>query len=285
MARASTILRFLLGYLTYFLSKVTFVLCAIPCLLPLLPFPKARRHFLHLVLRAYVTFLTRLWLPALGGYRIAEISGLNHVATHQPAIFVANHRSRLDALLLLGLIPPAGVILKAYHLRHLTYAILIHFFDFVSIDPTHLRSLGRALDRCRQLLNSGISLLVFPEGTRAPSGRLQPFKNTAFQLALETHLPIIPVVVHSTLPFMAKRPGSLFPRGSNTFRIRFLSADFPQPKDTPTSLSDRVRRRIAGELKSLDPGTPWEIQLPLPTNSTASPQTPNPEPRTPNPGP
>jgi hypothetical protein len=57
---------------------------------------------------------------------------------------------------------------------------------------------------------------------------------------------------------MAKVPGSVFPRQRVEYRIRFLDAETRLPDDTADSLSDRVYRRMARELKMLDAGTVWE---------------------------
>ena len=59
-------------------------------------------------------------------------------------------------------------------------------------------------------------------------------------------------------PFMAKVPGSVFPRQRNEYHIRFLDAETRHPEDTAESLCDRVYRRMARELKTLDAGTVWE---------------------------
>ena len=111
--------------------------------------------------------------------------------------------------------------------------------------------------------SAGKNLLIFPEGTRARSRRLQPFNRLAFDLALAAQVPVLPVVIHSTEPFMSKLPGSVFPRRRNYYRIRFLDPELPGAGDTATALSDRVHRRIAQELKSLDAGTSWENNQPL----------------------
>ena len=119
-------------------------------------------------------------------------------------------------------------------------------------------AVANAVAHCRRLVAEGRSLLVFPEGSRAVSGLLQPFRNVAFKLALECGRPVVPVVIHSTLPFMAKVPGSVFPHGRNRYRIRFLAPEPISAGDTPESLSDRVHRRMSAELRQLDVGTPWE---------------------------
>jgi 1-acyl-sn-glycerol-3-phosphate acyltransferase len=128
----------------------------------------------------------------------------------------------------------------------------------VSIDARRLSSVAGALAACRRILSRGRRLLVFPEGTRARSGRLQAFHPLAFELALGAGVSVAPVIIHSTVPFMAKVPGSLFPRQRNEYRIRFLDPETARPEDTAESLCDRVHRRMALELKTLDAGTVWE---------------------------
>jgi 1-acyl-sn-glycerol-3-phosphate acyltransferase len=130
------------------------------------------------------------------------------------------------------------------------------------VNPNVLSSVSASLERCERILAGGENLLVFPEGSRARSGRLQRFNGFAFELARRARLPVIPVILHSTLPFMAKLPGSIFPRGDNQYRIRFLDPVCPAPEDDADSMSDRVYRCMVGELKPLDTGTIWDIEQP-----------------------
>ena len=139
------------------------------------------------------------------------------------------------------------------------YHLLVRYFDLVSVNRDSLESVTTASARCRQILADGKNLLVFPEGSRARSGRLQPFNRLAFDLALAAGVPVLPVVIHSTEPFMAKVPGSVFPRRQNFYCIRFLDPEPSRPGDNARALCDRVHWRIAQELKSLDAGTAWEI--------------------------
>ena len=59
----------------------------------------------------------RRWLPFLGAYRIAEISGLERALAVHPMVLVANHRSLMDALLLIGLLPRTGVLIEIAAIR------------------------------------------------------------------------------------------------------------------------------------------------------------------------
>lgn len=254
-----TVLRYAVGYSSYFLSKGVFVLLALPLLVLLWPLPRAKHRLLAAITHRYLAFLSRVWLPALGLYRLEEISGLDRARAARPAVFVANHRSRMDGPILLGLLRDTGILIKAKEGRQAAFALLMRHFDFIAVDPSRLSSAASALVRARRVLAAGRSLLVFAEGTRARGGRLQPFKGVAFQLAREAGVPVVPVVVHSTVPFMARRPGSWFPRARNQFRVRFLEPDPARPEDRPPDWIDRVHRRMAQELKRLDAGTVWEV--------------------------
>jgi 1-acyl-sn-glycerol-3-phosphate acyltransferase len=250
------------GYASYFLSKVLFVALVFPVFLLLLPFPRAQQGFLHLVTYHYLAFFSRRWLPFIGAYHIAEISGLERALAVRPAVFVANHRSLMDALLLIGLLPRTGVLIKSRYTRKVMNGLLARYFDLVSIDRHSFESVAATLEKSQRLLGDGKNLLVFPEGTRARSGRLQHFNRVAFDLALAARVPVVPVVLHTDLPFMAKLPGSVFPRSRNDYRIRFLDPEKPQPDDDSDALCDRVHRRMAQELKQLDVGTIWGIKTP-----------------------
>lgn len=257
---ALTVLIFSLGYATYFGSKALFVVCFTPLLILLIPFPQAKYRLLQVLTGGFLAFFARRWLPAIGMYRIVEISGLEQALARRPVVFAANHRGFLDSLLMLSLVPRLGVVIKSRYTRQRTYSLLARHFDLVSIDPDRLSSVSAAMDSCKRLLAAQKNLLVYPEGTRARSGRLQPFNPLAFELARTAGVPVVPVLIHSTQPFMARLPGSIFPRDRNEYRIRFLDPETPRADDTAASLCDRVHRRMAQELNILDAGTVWEIR-------------------------
>jgi 1-acyl-sn-glycerol-3-phosphate acyltransferase len=169
----------------------------------------------------------------------------------------------MDSVILLGCLPRTGTLIKARSARGMTFAVLERCFDLVSVDQASHASIGTSLDRCRGLLRSGKNLLIFPEGRRARSSRLQHFNRIAFDLAQASGAQIVPAVIHSNCPFLSPLPGSIFPRERVVFRIRFLAPDEFRPEDTPQSVSDRIHRRIAEELKRLDAGTVWEQKPPV----------------------
>jgi 1-acyl-sn-glycerol-3-phosphate acyltransferase len=250
----------LFGYLFYFLGHAIFALCVVPLFIVLFPLGRRRRYaFISWIFIRYVHFLSQVYLPLIRIYRIKEISGCEYLQGCKPAIIVANHRSRMDAPLLMSLIPTTAVIIKSSYAQNVLYAGFVKYLDFISIDQSSLSTMAVAIDRAKALIGTGKSLLVFPEGGRAPSGRLMPFKDIAFRIAQQIPASIVPAVIHSTVPFMAKRPGSIFPGMTFDFTIRFLPPVPSEPGERPSDFAERVRLIIMNELKTLDSGTDWEL--------------------------
>ena len=69
---------------------------------------------------------------------------------------------------------------------------------YISIERSRGRSKLQMMDKAADSIRAGNSVILFPEGTRSPDGKLQPYKTGAFRLALETRSPILPVVLKGT---------------------------------------------------------------------------------------
>ena len=247
------------GYIGYYLSNILFLLLSLPLALALAPFPAFKRRLLQRVIHRYAHFLTRVYLPSLGICRVVAVTGLEHCPPDAPFVCVANHRGRLDALLLIGLLANTTVLIKARHARFPMLAYLVRQCGFVSVDPASTASIASALQKCGALLAAGGNVLVFPEGTRTTGGRLRRFGSMAFKVALERGAPLVPAVVHPQRAFMGRKLITFFPRRPVDYRIIFLPPEFPREGDTPADLGDRVYRRMAAELRVLDRGTEWDV--------------------------
>jgi 1-acyl-sn-glycerol-3-phosphate acyltransferase len=249
-----------IGYLFYFSGHLLFGVVVIPVYFLMSPFLALRRRFIYGIFRWYVFFLSRRYLPFLGVYRVREISGLERAQSAGPAVYVVNHRSRMDGPLMLAAVPDAAVVMKAAYGRNILYSSFVKHLDFISVDAGSLASLATAVERGQGVLAAGRNMIVFPEGARSATGRLLPFRDFAFRLSRSGGVPIVPVVLHSDLPFMAKRPGSIFPPRTINFTLRFLEPVRLQEKETLSALVGRVERAIAAELRELDKGTVWEVK-------------------------
>lgn len=246
-----------IGYSVYFLSYGLYMIFS-PFLLLLSFSPELMYKTARTVNRSFLFFLTRIFLPGLHIYKIAEKPSFQGIKDDSPKIFVANHRSRLDGPIIIPFLKKTGVVIKTSYARLPVFSSFVKHLDYVSVSSDSVATMATAINKCKEMFRSGSSILIFPEGTRSRSARLMSFKDLAFRLSIETGYPVIPVVVHSECPFMAKIPGSLVPPFRMKFTIRDLPPMFPEKDERASHFADRVRKRMMEEIRILDKGTVWD---------------------------
>ena len=151
--------------------------------------PEVARHLL--------TRFSRLIL-ALSGCRVVT-SGLEHLRDLGPAIFVANHASYLDVVVLLANLPLD--LRFAAKGRLTTYPVLgtiIPRAGYISLEKTNLSEQMEGADEVSATLATGESMFVFPEGTFVRAPGLLPFRLGAFRAAAQSKLPVIPIALSGT---------------------------------------------------------------------------------------
>jgi 1-acyl-sn-glycerol-3-phosphate acyltransferase len=110
-------------------------------------------------------------------------------------------------------------------------------------------SVVRMMQECRATLAGGNSIMMFPEGTRSPDGRLRAFKTGAFELAKSAGTPILPIVVEGTANALPKR--GLVLQGRHRIRITVLD-EVPAASFAAESVEDltlRMRELFARHLE------------------------------------
>lgn len=113
-------------------------------------------------------------------------------------IFAANHASNLDGVILLPAIPRRiSLFAKRELFRLPVLGLGMRLARFVAVDRAGKQA-AAGVATAVSTLKEGLSVLVFPEGTRSPDGRLQPFKKGAFAMAIEAGAPIVPVAIAGT---------------------------------------------------------------------------------------
>ena len=155
----------------------------------------------------------------------------------------------MDALLLLGLLPRTGVLIKSRDTRQPMYALLARHFDLLSVDRHSLESVAASLEKGRRLLAEGKNLLVFPEGTRARSGRLQHFNRVRLRPGLAARVPVRAGDRSFHRAVHGQAAGQHLSARPQRVPHPFLDPETPRPDDAPLALCDRVHRRMARELR------------------------------------
>ncbi len=190
-----------------------------------------------------------LWVARVG-VRIAgvrwKLIGLEQLPMTSNYIFMSNHVSNVDPPLLIPLLPRRVTVMVKKELFKLPIlGRAMRMADFVPIDRSNRDAAIGSVREAAAIVRKGLDLVVFPEGTRSPDGRLLPFKKGSFYLAMDTAVPIVPVTILGT--------EELLPKGSVLARPGKVSIVFHAPID-PKDFKDRdelveaVRASVASAL-------------------------------------
>jgi 1-acyl-sn-glycerol-3-phosphate acyltransferase len=166
-----------------------------------------------------------------------------------------NHSSFLDVLLVFAFIPHNfRSIVKEEFFSIPLLGLTVKSSGQIPLDRNSPRKGLRSIKRAAELLRRGVSIVVFPEGTRSPDGKIHEFKTTLFVLPIRTRTPVVPVLIEGT--FEALRSGSILLK-HYPVKVTFLdpvSADCFSDKDR-VLYAEKVRRRlIEASQNAMGPG-------------------------------
>jgi 1-acyl-sn-glycerol-3-phosphate acyltransferase len=168
-------------------------------------------------------------------------------------VMVGNHQSLLDILVFFRLFNHFKWVSKIENFKIPFIGWNMRLNQYVPLKRGDKASIVQMLRLCRETLAAGNSIMMFPEGTRSPDGRLRKFKTGAFELAKDSGKPILPLVITGTSDALPKRGFVL--RGRHRIRIKVLDEiPYASFSDEPVDeLTERVRDLIAAELEKASP--------------------------------
>ncbi len=148
---------------------------------------------------------------ALAGVDL-HVHGEEHLWSHRPAVFVFNHQSGIDVLLLCKLLRRDIVgVAKQELRRNPLFGPAFALAGTVFVDRFDHRQAIKAVHPAVDALRRGLSVVIAPEGTRSPTPRLGHFKKGAFHLAMAARVPIVPIVFRNALDVLPKNALVLHP--------------------------------------------------------------------------
>jgi len=158
--------------------------------------------------------VSRVWSPVLiwaGGGKL-EIRGLENVDFKRPTIFVANHQSTIDIPVLFFALPVDFRFVAKKALKYVPFlGWYMSLANFVFVDRGNHREAVASLDEAARRIRGGISIAMFPEGTRSGDCRVLPFKKGPFALAMKAGVQVVPVTIEGTGRLMPKNSWNITP--------------------------------------------------------------------------
>jgi 1-acyl-sn-glycerol-3-phosphate acyltransferase len=128
-----------------------------------------------------------------------QVEGLEHLTPGQAYVFAANHRSNFDIFVLIATLPGRFLwVAKKSLFKVPVFGQALTRMGSISVDRDNLPSAIQSLNKATAIVRSGVSMIIFPEGTRATCRELLPFKKGVFIMALKAGQPIVPVSISGT---------------------------------------------------------------------------------------
>jgi 1-acyl-sn-glycerol-3-phosphate acyltransferase len=172
-----------------------------------------------------------------------RVSGVRITDPRRPYVAVSNHESYADIFLISHLPWEMKWLSKKEVFRIPFMGWMMQMAGDIGVQRGRATSRAQALEGIRDRLRKGMSVMVFPEGTRSPTSEMLPFRDGAFRAAIEAGAPVLPMVVAGTRHAMA--------RGSFVFNRAVAEVRVLEPVETAgmtmsdlPRLRDDVRRRI-----------------------------------------
>jgi 1-acyl-sn-glycerol-3-phosphate acyltransferase len=210
-----------------------------------LPFDR-EREIIHWILSWQSRIL--VWLLPIWKIRI---EGREKGLKETPFVIISNHQSILDILLINCLRYRFKWISKIENMKIPLLGWYLRMADYIIINRGDKESKEEMMEKSFQYLKDGTSIMMFPEGTRSVDGEIGFFKRGAFQLAINAHVPILPVVLDGSGGVLPKHR-LIFTTG-HKIMIKVLDPVIPESfnTDDPDILSRNFSNFMIEALKEL----------------------------------
>ena len=175
---------------------------------------------------------------ALIGLRL-KVNGEQYLWSHRPAVFIFNHQSNVDLVVVSRLLRRDIVGVGKREIRDIP--IVGRVLESAGIVLIDRKDTKRAIETMTPLVDAmrveGKSVALSPEGTRSLTPKLAPFKKGAFHLAMQAGVPIVPIVIHNS--------GDVQPKGDFLYHPGTVHVDVLPPVDTSAWSVETLEEHVA----------------------------------------
>lgn len=196
--------------------------------------------------------INQLWawlILRMGGISLI-VKGRENLDAGQQYIFMVNHQSNVDIPVIVQSLPRFQLrwIAKKELLRVPFFGWALWATKHITVDRSDPHDAVKSLQRAKEKIAAGISVVVFPEGTRSSDGKLLRFKKGGFLLAVEARTKIVPMTINGSRALL---PSGAWRLGSGMIEVfieKPIAVDGYRAGNLRL-LSDRVRETIAAHLR------------------------------------
>jgi len=176
-------------------------------------------------------------ISALSGVRTTWI-GRENIPTDEPVLYIGNHRSIFDIVMVYGNVPElTGFVSKDSNYKIPLLNVWMNRLYCVSLNRSSGKEGLKAILKCIDYVKNGISIMIFPEGTRNkdPENGMLPFKEGSFKIATKTGCKIVPVAILNT--------ESIFEAHKPALKSSHVVIEYGTPID-PTTFTKEEQKTI-----------------------------------------
>jgi 1-acyl-sn-glycerol-3-phosphate acyltransferase len=183
-----------------------------------------------------------------------SVKGLSNIDPSKSYIYMSNHQSNFDIPVLLGYLKVQFRWLAKMELFKIPiFGHAMRKAGYISIDRNNRESAFESLKTAARKIKSGVSVLIFPEGTRSRDGKIRSFKKGGFVMAVDSGVPIVPIVLTGTSSIMTKGRFRINP-GKVSMTIHQPIQTSVYTRETKEALMERVQRVICDDLENIETG-------------------------------
>ncbi|PID43597.1 MAG: 1-acyl-sn-glycerol-3-phosphate acyltransferase [Proteobacteria bacterium] len=229
-------------YLYFWLYMLFSLLLVIPVILLSLP-------GLHKQREKYIQFTVSTWAKSLiraaGG--TVQVTGSEHLPEQRTICYIANHQGAFDIPIILGHLPGAPGFIAKKELALLPIVnIWMKSIGCLFIDRSNRRAAIASITKGVKQLQSGKSIILFPEGTRSRGPKMNSFKQGSLKLPIRSRTPIVPITISGSYQLKEEK-GRIHP-GTVSLTIHQPIDSTGYREDETKRLSDELTRVISSAL-------------------------------------
>lgn len=181
-----------------------------------------------------------------------KVRGREHIDRNRSYVFVANHQGAFDIFLIYGFLGvPVKWVMKASIGKIPFVGAACRAAGFIFVDNSTPKAAARSVVEAERSLRNGASVVVFPEGSRTYDGKMTRFHRGAYQMAVDQHLPVVPITLNG--------PFYVLPIGSLNLRRHVMEMIVHSPLSTEgIDTSHKGLQQMANQTKEIINSALWE---------------------------